>query len=226
MSLTITYHGHSTFLLDDGTHQLLLDPFCTDNPSCDIPADQIECTHMLISHGHEDHMSDAASIATRCDATVFATYEITTYLGEQGVQQLEPGNTGGRITAPFGWIAFTPALHSSSFQGRYMGDPLGAVISMGGHTVYFAGDTALFSDMKLIKELYEPDIAILPIGDRFTMGPEHATIAAEWIHPRIAIPCHYNTWPPITVDPTRFAPSGMTTHHLTPGESMDVNLSS
>ena len=221
MPLTITYHGHSTFLLDDGTHRLLLDPFHDDNPACETPSDEIECTHILVSHGHEDHMSDAASIALRCDATVFATHEITTYLGEQGVTRLEPGNTGGRIEAPFGAVAFTPALHSSSFQGRYMGDPLGAVITMGGHAVYFAGDTALFSDMKLIRELHEPDIAILPIGDRFTMGPEHAAIAAEWINPRLAIPCHYDTWDPIAVDRARFAPDGIKTCFLAPGQTID-----
>ena len=226
MPLTITYHGHSTFLLDDGTHQLLLDPFHDENPACETAADEISCTHILLSHGHEDHMSDAASIAKRCNATVFATHEITTYLGEEGVQQLEPGNTGGRINAPFGWIAFTPALHSSSFQGRYMGDPLGAVINIGGHRVYFAGDTALFSDMKLIKQLYTPDIAILPIGDRFTMGPEHATLAAEWIDPKTVIPCHYNTWSPIEIDTTQFKPTGMETRFLTPGESIDMEPAS
>lgn len=221
MPLEITYHGHSTFLLDDGTHQLLLDPFHDDNPACETPADRIQCTHVLVSHGHEDHMSDAASIAIRCDATVFATHEITTYLGEQGVQRLEPGNTGGCIQAPFGSVAFTPALHSSSFQGRYMGDPLGAVITMGGHVTYFAGDTALFSDMKLIRELYEPDIAILPIGDRFTMGARHATIAAEWIAPKLAIPCHYDTWDPIQADPQAFAPAGIRTLAMAPGDTID-----
>ncbi|MAJ46801.1 MAG: metal-dependent hydrolase [Planctomycetes bacterium TMED75] len=222
MPLKITYHGHSTFLLDDGTHRLLLDPFHDDNPSCTTPAEAIQCTHILVSHGHEDHMADAANIALRCKATVFATHEITTYLGEQGVTDLEPGNTGGCIQAPFGSIDFTPALHSSSFQGRYMGDPLGAVITMGGHRTYFAGDTALFSDMKLIKTLYRPDIAILPIGDRFTMGPKHAAMAAEWISPRLVIPCHYNTWDPIRVDHQLFNPAGIETRFLEPGQTLET----
>ena len=222
MPMKITYHGHSTFVLDDGSHQLLLDPFHDDNPSCSTSSEEIECTHMLISHGHEDHMTDAASIAMRCGATVFATHEITTYLGEQGVTALEPGNTGGTIQAAFGSIDFTPALHSSSFKGRYMGDPLGAVITMGGHRTYFAGDTALFGDMKLIKELYAPDIAILPIGDRFTMGPKHASLAAEWIQPQIVIPCHYDTWEPIQVKREDFKPSGIETRFLEPGHTLEL----
>lgn len=220
MSLEITYHGHSTFLLSDGTHSVLIDPFLTGNPAAVVDQSDIECTHIAVSHGHEDHITDVEVIAKRCDATVFAIHEITTMLGEKGIANLEPGNTGGRIDAPFGYVAFTQAFHSSSLEGRYyLGMPLGLIISIGGHTVYFAGDTGLFSDMKLIAELYEPDVAILPIGDRYTMGPKHASIAAEWIKPRIAIPCHFNTWPPIEVDASLFAPKGVEVVQLAPGET-------
>lgn len=223
MSLTITYHGHSTFVLSDGTYTVCLDPFLTGNPSAVVEAGEIDCTHMAISHGHEDHIGDAESIAKRCGATVFAAHEITTMLQAKGIEKVEPGNTGGRIDAPFGFVAFTPAFHSSSLEGRfYLGMPLGLIISIGGHTVYFAGDTGIFSDMKLIAQLYKPDVAILPIGDRFTMGPEHASIAAEWINPSIAIPCHFNTWPPIEVDTSRFTPNGVKVVQLAAGEAHEM----
>ena len=220
MSLTITSHGHSTFLLSDGTYTVCLDPFFTGNPSATAEASSIECTHIAVSHGHEDHITDLVPIAKQTNATVFAVHEITLMLQEKGIENVEPGNTGGKIDAPFGFIAFTPAFHSSSLDGRfYLGMPLGLIISIGGHTVYFAGDTGIFSDMKLIAELYKPDVAILPIGDRYTMGPEHASLAAEWLNPKIAIPCHFNTWPPIEVDPARFAPKGVEVLLMNSGES-------
>lgn len=223
MSLTITYHGHSTFMLDGDGTRILVDPFFTGNPVAVTQESDVECDHIAITHGHEDHFTDAETIARRTGATVFATHEITTWLGERGIENLEPGNTGGRIATDFGYVAFTPALHSSSHGGtHYLGMPLGLVIGIGGHVVYVAGDTGLFSDMKLIAELYSPDIAILPIGDRFTMGPEHATIAAEWIKPRIAIPCHYNTWPPIEVDSSLFKPDGIEVLELAPGDTHEL----
>ena len=116
---------------------------------------------------------------------LIAAFEICEWAGEQGVEAVNPGNPGGRVETDFGWVAFTQAFHSSSFEGRYMGMPCGLVINIGGTTIYHAGDTALFGDMALIGELYKPDIAILPIGDRFTMGPEHAARAAEMIRPGI-----------------------------------------
>ena len=206
MTLKITFHGHSTFSLSDGTSNVLIDPFFTGNPQAKVTADEISCTHVLLSHGHEDHMTDAVSIAKRCQATVHATFEITSAMEREGIENTEPANTGGRVRTPFGSVSFTPAFHSSSFNGEYMGMPLGIIIEIGARTVYYTGDTSLFSDMKLIKELYNPDILILPIGDRFTMGPEHGAIAADWIGAEITIPCHYGTWPLIDADVSRFNP--------------------
>ena len=222
MTLKITFHGHSTFLLSDGTSNVLIDPFFTGNPQATVPADAINCTHILLSHGHEDHMTDAASIARRCDATVHATFEITSALEREGITKTEPANTGGRVMTSFGSVSFTPAFHSSSFNGEYMGVPLGIIAEIGSRTVYFTGDTSLFSDMKLIKELYAPDILILPIGDRFTMGPEHGTIAADWIGAEITIPCHYGTWPLIDADVSRFAPRNTRVEMMKPQDSLEI----
>jgi len=222
MALKITFHGHSTFTLSDGSSKVLIDPFFTGNPQAKVAADDISCSHVLLSHGHEDHMSDAVSIASRCDATVHATFEITSALEREGLSKTEPANAGGRVKTVFGSVSFTPAFHSSSFNGEYMGMPLGIIIEIGTHTVYFTGDTSLFSDMKLIKELYTPDVLILPIGDRFTMGPEHGTIAADWIGADVTIPCHYGTWPLIDADVSRFTPQNTRVEMLQPEESLDI----
>ena len=192
MPLKITYLGHSAFLFDSGKHQLAVDPFLTGNPLAVHKPDQIRCTHVALSHGHEDHIGDTVDLAKKNRAKCIACWEICNYLGELGVNPslMEPGNPGGKIATDFGWVAFTQAFHSSSHRGRYMGQPCGLVINIGGVTVYHAGDTGLFSDMKLIGEIYHPQIAFLPVGDRFTMGPELATRAAELIKPRFVVPMH------------------------------------
>lgn len=222
MTLELTFLGHAGFLFSDGTHTLAVDPFLTGNPVAKHSADDIECDFIALTHGHEDHMGDALGIAQANDANVIASYEICNYLGEKGHENTNPGNPGGRIHLPFGWIAFTQAFHSSSFEGRYMGMPCGLMIHMGGRTVYHLGDTGLFGDMKLLGELYEPDVALVPIGDRFTMGPEHASRAAEMIGAGIAVPIHYDTWPPIEQDPSDFSPSGVEVKVLSPGESFGL----
>ena len=217
MPLTITFLGHSGFLLSDGTSTLAVDPFLTGNPVAKHKPEQITCTHIALTHGHADHFGDTIAIAKANSATVFAAYEITEYLGQQGIEAVEPMNPGGQVSAPFGFVAMTQAFHSSSYEGRYMGMPGGLIINMGGATVYHCGDTGLFSDMKLIGELYKPDIAMVPIGDRFTMGPRLATKAAELIKPKVAIPVHFNTWPPIEQDPNEFSPSGVEVKVMEPG---------
>jgi L-ascorbate metabolism protein UlaG (beta-lactamase superfamily) len=150
---------------------------------------------------------------------VIAVFELCNFLAELGVGRTEPGNPGGRIATPFGWVAFTQAFHSSSYEGRYLGMPCGIVAHIGGTTVYHCGDTGLFGDMRLIGEVYRPDVALIPIGDRYTMGPELATRAAEMIGAPVAIPMHYGTWPPIAQDPKAFAPKGVRVKVLKPGES-------
>ena len=210
MPVSITFLGHAAFMLRSGDHTLLIDPFLTGNPAATVSADDIKCNHLALTHAHDDHIGDSVAILKRTGAAAYAAFELAEYLTEQGAENVSPGNPGGRINTEFGFIAFTQAFHSSSYQGRYMGMPCGLVIEMNGTTIYHAGDTGLFSDMRLIGELYRPDVAILPIGDRFTMGPAHAARAAEMIAPRTVIPCHYNTWPPIEQDPKSMKlPAGM-----------------
>ncbi|MEP0848098.1 MAG: metal-dependent hydrolase [Phycisphaerae bacterium] len=217
--LNITYLGHSGFLFEDGKHAVAVDPFLTGNPLAKHKPADIRCQYVALTHGHSDHLGDTVTIAKNCGATVIACWEITEYLAEQGIQRLEPGNPGGRVATDFGWVAFTQAYHSASFEGRYMGNPCGLVLQIGGVTVYHCGDTGLFSDMKLIGEIYRPQIACIPIGDRFTMGPELASKAAEWIRPKVAIPIHYKTFGLLRQDAEGFAPAGVEVKELEPGQT-------
>jgi L-ascorbate metabolism protein UlaG (beta-lactamase superfamily) len=219
--MTITFLGHAGFLLTDGNHTVAIDPFLTGNPAATIGPDDVACGYIALTHGHADHLGDTVAIAKRNNATVFGAFELTEeYLaGEQGVESVSPMNPGGRVETDFGWVALTQAFHSSSFEGRYLGMPCGVVINLGGVTLYHCGDTGLFSDMKLLGEIYEPDVTCVPIGDRFTMGPELATRAAEMIGAKVAIPIHYNTWPPIEQDPAKFNPSGIEVRVMEAGDS-------
>lgn len=218
MSITLTYLGHSGFLVSDGTHTLAIDPFLTGNPVAKHSQEQIDCTHIALTHGHEDHFGDTIPIARRTGATVIAAWEICTYLNEEGVDKTEPGNPGGKVKTPFGWVAFTQAFHSSSYKGRYMGMPCGLVVNIGGITLYHCGDTALFSDMKMLGQFYNPHIAMIPVGDRFTMDPVMGAKAAELIQAQVAIPIHYKTFPPLTKDISAFKPTGVDVKVMEPGE--------
>ena len=225
MPVTIRFLGHAAFSISDATHTLLIDPFITGNPQSEaagIAADDLQPTHIALTHGHEDHVGDTVGLAKRTGATVVAGFELGNLLMEEGVESVELANPGGGVAMPFGRIDLTFAYHSSSFQGRYTGQPAGLVIRMGGKTIYHAGDTGLFGDMKLLGELHRPDAVILPIGDRFTMGPVHAARAAELIGAKVAIPCHYNTWPLIEQDPAAFQPSGVEVRVLEPGGSTEI----
>ena len=181
--------------------------------------EQVECQAIALTHGHADHFGDTLSIAKANRATVYAAFEICEYCGENGIESVEPMNPGGRVDTDFGFVALTSAFHSSSHEGRYMGMPCGVILRIGGVTIYHCGDTGLFGDMALFGELYKPDVAMIPIGDRFTMGPELATRAAEMIGPKVAIPVHYDTWPPIEQDPAAFRPAGVEVKVMTPGEA-------
>jgi len=222
MAVTIEALGHSGFLVSDGSHTVAIDPFLTGNPAAKRDAASIRCDAICVTHGHADHFSDVPAIARANGATVYSSFEICNFLGEQSHDKVEPGNPGGRIAAPFGFVAFTQAFHSSSLDGRYMGMPMGVVVGIGGRSIYHLGDTALFGDLRLLGELYEPDVAMVPVGDRFTMGPEHGKLAAEWVGAPIAIPIHYGTWPLLASDISAFAPSGVEVRALGAGETLTL----
>lgn len=223
MSVTVTYLGHSGVLLSDGKHTLAIDPFLTGNPvAVHKPAD-IRCDAIALTHGHADHVGDTLAIAKANRCPVIAAFELCNFVQEQGHDLIEPGNPGGRVYTDFGYVAFTPAFHSSSYEGRYMGQPCGLVINIGGMKLYHAGDTALFSDMKLIGEVAQPTVAFLPVGDRFTMGPKLATRAAEFVKPKWAVPIHYKTWPLLVSDISDFKPQGVQVKELQPGETWQVS---
>ncbi|MEM9405466.1 MAG: metal-dependent hydrolase [Acidobacteriota bacterium] len=223
MALDITFLGQSGFLFDDGSQKMAIDPFLTDNPVAKHRAEDVVCQTIGLTHAHFDHMADALGIAQANNANIVAAFEICNYMQELGHENVNPGNAGGKIATEFGWVAFTQAFHSSSFDGRYMGMPNGLVVNIGGKTIYHLGDTGLFSDLKLLGEIYKPDIVCVPIGDRFTMGPELGTMAAEMVGAPIAVPMHYNTWPPIEQNVEDFAPQGIEVKVLEPGETWSVD---
>lgn len=200
-----TWLGHATWKIESEGSVIILDPFFDENPAATVKASEVKADYLLISHGHFDHVADAASIASRCDATVIANYEIATWLGKQGVQKTIGMNLGGQVTLPFGKLKLVPAWHSSTLpDGSSGGSPGGFVLTLHDGTVYFACDTALFSDMKLIGDM-EIDLFVCPIGDIFTMGPDDALKAVEFVGPRKVAPSHYNTWPPIEQDAKSWA---------------------
>ena len=225
MSTTISFFGHSAFAVETEQTRILIDPFLTGNPLAEaagIKADDQHADAIVLTHGHADHFGDTIPIATRTGATVYCAFEVHEYLNEQGITKTEPGNPGGRINADWGWVAFTQAFHSSSYNGRYMGQPMGAVLHLGNKTIYHCGDTGLFGDMQLLGEIYKPDLAMIPIGDRFTMGPELATRAAEMIGAPIAIPIHYKTFGLLEQEARGFTPQGITVRELAAGESLKL----
>ncbi len=202
--LRLTYLSHSTFVLDDGNYKLIIDPFITGNPSCPVKVEDIKVNFVVLTHAHGDHLGDAFTIAKNNDALVIAVNELANYAAENGCKAHNM-HIGGAYNFPFGRLKFTIAHHgSSSPDGRYMGEPAGVVIKIGGKTVYHTGDTGLFLDMKLIGELDKVDIFLVPIGDNFTMGIDDAVKAVEFVNPVLTIPMHYNTFPVIPADPIEF----------------------
>jgi len=206
MATTLRWLGHNTWLLETAGYKILIDPFLNDSPTAPLKAEQVEADFVLVSHGHYDHIADAAAIIKRTGATVVSNFEICEWLGKQGATKTEPMNHGGSITLPFGRVKYTPAIHSSVLpDGTNGGNPGGFLLSLNdGKKLYFACDTALFSDMKLIGA-GGLDLAVVPIGDRYTMGPDDAVEAVKLLAPKKALPCHYGTWPPIAQDAKAWA---------------------
>jgi L-ascorbate metabolism protein UlaG (beta-lactamase superfamily) len=201
----ITWLGHSCFWIATGKHNVLVDPFLDDSPTAPIKSDAVQADFILITHGHFDHISDAVKIAKRTGATTVSNFEISQWLGKQGVANAVGMNHGGATNLPFGNVKFTIAYHSSVLpDGTYGGNPGGFLVSLtDGPRIYIAGDTALFSDLRLYSR--EVELAILPIGDFFTMGPDDSIEAVKLLNPNRVLPCHYNTWPPINQDAALWA---------------------
>ena len=194
--LTYNYYGHACFMLDDGKNKILFDPFLTGNPQASISEKDVKANYILITHAHGDHIGDAPNIAVRTGATVVGIPEIMDF-GGQRVKTIGM-NLGGTIKTEFGFVRMVPALHSSGIAG---GVACGYVVGIGGRVIYFAGDTSLFSDMKLIGERDKIDYAILPIGGHYTMDPIDAAKAVELLGAANLIPVHYNTWDIIKQNP-------------------------
>lgn len=227
--MKLTYHGHSCFELQTADCNVIIDPFLSGNPLAVIKAEDVRVQYILVTHGHADHVGDAEAIARNNDATIIAPYELAVYFAQKGLK-IHPMQHGGKFNFPFGTVKLTLAFHGSAIEvdGKfiYAGNPGGFVITAEGKTIYHAGDTALFSDMKLIGERHDVDMAILPIGDNFTMGPEDALEAAKWVKAKRVVPMHYNTFDLIKQDAEAFskdlAREGIEGVVLAPGQSVEV----
>lgn len=230
--MKITWFGHSGFRLETGRSVIIIDPFLTGNPVFKGDAKEVTrgATHVLLTHGHDDHIGDAADVCKANGATLVAVWELANHLGSKGVEKLEPTNTGGSIYTEDFDVTFVQAYHSSSSGGVYLGNPCGLVIRSKAekNTVYHMGDTAIFSDMALINKLHRPNIGIVPVGDRFTMNPETAAYACKsYFKFKTIIPCHFATFPGYLLpDASRFlkamGPLRKTVKQIDFGKSLDV----
>lgn len=223
--MKVTYYGHACFAAQVAGKTLLFDPFITGNELArNIDVRKVPADYILISHGHQDHMADAEAIARRTGALLISNFEVTVWFGNRGLQKTHPLNHGGGYEFDFGRAKFVNAIHSSSLpDGTYGGNPGGFVIESKEGNFYYSGDTALTMDMKLIGDTTKLKFAALPIGDNFTMGVEDAIKAAEFVHCNEVLGLHYNTFPPIKIDPEgavgKFKASGKRLVLLPPGES-------
>jgi L-ascorbate metabolism protein UlaG (beta-lactamase superfamily) len=225
----LTYHGHSTFSLvtDEGT-RIVIDPWFDGNPKSDKKLDEVtEADYIFCTHGHFDHFEDAIPLARRTGAKLVSTFEIVSFAETQGIENTHPMNIGGGFDFPFGRVKMTPALHGGQVagdeSGRFTTVPGGFLFKLTGCRIYHAGDTALLTDMRLLDG--EVDVALLPIGDNFTMGPEDAVRAVEFICPKVVVPIHYNTFPAINQDPDAFrrkVGDRARVEVMSPGDELDL----
>ncbi|MBN2430158.1 MAG: metal-dependent hydrolase [Acidobacteria bacterium] len=227
MNLTITWYSHACLLIESDGTRLLTDPFFSGNPLAPVTADEVECDYIFVSHGHGDHVGDTVAIARRTNATVVSNFEITNWLQEHGVEHTHPLHIGGGCNFPWGRIKLTIAHHGSALpDGSYGGSPAGLLFYLQGKKIYHACDTGLFYDMKLIGE-EGIDLAVLPIGDNFTMGPADAIRAVKLIQPQQVLPIHYDTFDVIRQDPRAWASqveeeTSTRVRVLQPGESLEL----
>lgn len=204
MSINIEYLGHSAFIIKNDSYSVIIDPFLTGNPKASITADKVQVSDILVTHGHGDHVGDAVEISKKTGTKITAVFEIANYCTKKGAKS-QGINLGGKIKFPWGWAVWLPASHTSSFSdGSYAGCPASILLEIGGVKIYHAGDTGLHMDLKMIGDVYKPDVSILPIGGYYTMGIDEAVIAAKWIGSQTIIPMHYDTFPPIKTDASVF----------------------
>lgn len=221
----LTFLGHSAFLLESSDARILIDPFLTGNPVAKTKPEELKVDYVLLTHGHGDHIGDGVEIAKANNATIVAPFELANYCADKGAQ-VHPMHIGGGFNFPFGRVKLTIAHHGSAApDGTYTGNPCGFLVTMDGKTVYHTGDTGLFYDMKLIGEMNKIDVALLPIGDNFTMGIDDAVKAAELLQAGLAIPMHYKTFDVINAEPAEFVEKaqakGLKAQILPIGESLE-----
>ncbi|MFS1512838.1 metal-dependent hydrolase [Chengkuizengella sp. SCS-71B] len=227
--MKVTFYGHSCFLVEGNNKRILIDPFLKGNSQTSASPEDFNVDAIILSHGHEDHFGDCLQIASENQCPIIATYELAMYCQSQGAK-VHPMHIGGAFQFEGFKVKLTQAFHGSSVNHGdhtiYTGMPAGILLTMNDHTFYHAGDTGLFGDMKIIGELNEIDVAALPIGDNFTMGPEDALIAAKWLQTNRVIPIHYNTFPIIEQDVDSFAQNldeqGIKCHILNSGDNIEI----
>lgn len=226
--MEIIYHGHSFLEVKTDNQTILIDPFMTGNGLCQADPNTIEADIILLTHGHNDHVGDTIDIANRTGAQIVAINELAVYLGQKGLNA-HGMNIGGGYQFDFGHVKFTQAFHSSSYEEAdgtfiYTGMPAGLILTVGGKSLYHVGDTGLFSDLKLIGDTHNIDIAFIPIGDNFTMGPDDALTAADWINAKRVVPIHYNTFPVIEQDGEAYAKAVRTGEgiYMKPGATLEL----
>jgi L-ascorbate metabolism protein UlaG (beta-lactamase superfamily) len=232
--MKITWFGHSAFRLDFADKVVLIDPFFTGNPAWNGDRDKaVEgATHILVTHGHGDHVGDTVEIAKNTGATVVTNFDLLMWLAKQGLEKFEPMNTGGTVDLGGFTATLVRADHSAGLVEMGVNFPLGSangfvVKAPGQPTVYHMGDTDIFGDMALIGEIHQPDVALVPIGDRFTMGPEVAALAVQrYFKLKAAIPCHYGSFGLILPDADRFvaAMDGKGTQVIVPNKTVGVRI--
>ncbi|MFD2333352.1 metal-dependent hydrolase [Cohnella sp. GCM10020058] len=230
--MIVTFLGHACVKLEQDGRSLIIDPYLTGNPLASASATDIQADHILLTHGHGDHVGDTAAIAKRTGAQVVGTPELATFLGWQGVENTVGMNIGGTYDLGYAKVKMVQAFHSSGYtltdEQRivYLGMPTGLIVTWGGLTILHAGDTGLFGDMKMIGERHKIDLAFIPIGDHFTMGPEDALTAAEWLNPKQVVPVHFDTFPPIRQDADAYAQAleqkGIKGTVLKPGDRLEL----